>query len=92
MSTKTATDPTAVDRALKARHRGMWASGDYPAVASDVIPELGEVLVEAAGVRAGDRVLDVAAGSGNAAVPAAARGAGRGRERPHSRAVRRGSP
>ena len=33
------------------------------------------MLVEAAGVRAGDRVLDVAAGSGNAAIPAAARGA-----------------
>ena len=67
-------DRTA-DQALKARHRAMWALGDYPAVAIEVIPELGPVLVEASGVRAGDRVLDVAAGSGNAAVPAAARGA-----------------
>ena len=67
-------DQTA-DRALKARHRAMWALGDYPAVAADLIPELGPVVVEAAGVRAGDRVLDVAAGTGNAAVPAAAVGA-----------------
>jgi ubiquinone/menaquinone biosynthesis C-methylase UbiE len=59
------------DRALKAKHRAMWALGDYPAVASEVIPGLGPILVEACGVRPGDRVLDVAAGSGNAAIPAA---------------------
>jgi len=70
----TQTDATA-DQALKAKHRAMWASGDYPAVASEVIPTLGPVLVEAAGVGAGQRVLDVAAGSGNASVPAAERGA-----------------
>ena len=70
----TTIDPTA-DRALKARHRAMWALGDYPAVAADVIPELGPVLAAASGVRAGDRVLDVAAGSGNAAVAAALIGA-----------------
>jgi ubiquinone/menaquinone biosynthesis C-methylase UbiE len=68
-------DTTAADRALKARHRAIWALGDYPAVARDVIPELGPVLVAAAGVRPGDRVLDVAAGTGNAAVPAALAGA-----------------
>jgi SAM-dependent methyltransferase len=71
----TSTIDTAADRALKARHRAMWALGDYPAVASDVIPELGPVLVAASGVGAGDRVLDVAAGTGNAAVPAALTGA-----------------
>ncbi|MGD9957943.1 methyltransferase domain-containing protein [Nocardioides sp.] len=60
---------------LKAKHRAMWALGDYAAVASDVIPALGPTLVSAAGVRAGDRVLDVAAGSGNASVPAARLGA-----------------
>lgn len=70
----TGTD-AAADRALKARHRAMWALGDYPSVAVELIPELGPVLVEAAGVRPGDRVLDVAAGSGNAAVPAALAGA-----------------
>ena len=73
MTRTTATDPAA-DRALKARHRAMWALGDYPAVAIDLIPELGPALVTATGVRAGDRVLDVAAGAGNAAVPAALAG------------------
>lgn len=53
----------------------MWALGDYPAVAAEIIPELGLTLVEAAGVRRGDRVLDVAACSGNAAIPAALAGA-----------------
>jgi SAM-dependent methyltransferase len=63
------------DRELKARHRAMWALGDYPAVATTVIPELGPILVEASGVRAGQTVLDVGAGSGNAAIPAALAGA-----------------
>ncbi|WP_346535402.1 class I SAM-dependent methyltransferase [Micromonospora sp. DPT] len=69
----TSFDP-AVDEALKARHRAMWALGDYPAVATGVIAGLGPILVEACGVRPGDRVLDVAAGSGNAAIPAALAG------------------
>ena len=60
---------------LKVRHRKMWASGDYPSVARDLIPQLGERLIEAVGVEPDDRVLDVAAGTGNAAIPAAARGA-----------------
>ncbi len=63
------------DRALKAKHRALWASGDYPAVAAELIPEFGPELVRACGVKPGDRVLDVAAGSGNAAIPAAAAGA-----------------
>jgi ubiquinone/menaquinone biosynthesis C-methylase UbiE len=69
--------PTAgsADRALKERHRRMWAAGDYPAVVSDVISELGPTLIEASEVRAGDRLLDVAAGDGNVAIPAALRGA-----------------
>jgi ubiquinone/menaquinone biosynthesis C-methylase UbiE len=53
----------------------MWAPGDYPAVAAELIPALGPDLVRASGIRAGQRVLDVAAGSGNAAIPAAALGA-----------------
>jgi SAM-dependent methyltransferase len=60
---------------VKDAHRAMWALGDYPSVASEIIPELGPVLVRAAGVRAGDRVLDVAAGSGNVAIAAALEGA-----------------
>jgi ubiquinone/menaquinone biosynthesis C-methylase UbiE len=63
------------DRQLKAKHRALWASGDYPAVARELIAGLGPELVRACGVKPGDRVLDVAAGSGNAAIPAAAAGA-----------------
>jgi len=63
------------DRAVKARLRAMWAMGDYPAVATATIPALGARLVGVTGIRAGDRVLDVAAGAGNAAIPAAKVGA-----------------
>ncbi|WP_241384546.1 class I SAM-dependent methyltransferase [Rhodococcus sp. CH91] len=63
------------DRALKSEHRAMWALGDYPAVATQVIAELGPVLVAATGIGPEDRVLDVAAGSGNASIPAALTGA-----------------
>ena len=66
---------TDEDRALKAKHRTMWALGDYPAVATEIIPALGPVLVEASGIGPGSRVLDVAAGSGNVAIPAARAGA-----------------
>src|SRR6188472_656157 len=68
-------DQTEADRALKAKHRAMWALGDYPAVARDIVGDLGPVLVQASGVGAGEQVLDVAAGSGNASIPAAATGA-----------------
>jgi ubiquinone/menaquinone biosynthesis C-methylase UbiE len=68
-------DPISADRALKARHRAMWALGDYAAVAHEVIPSLGPVLVQAAGIGRGQRVLDVAAGAGNVAIPAARTGA-----------------
>lgn len=71
----TYTTATEADRALKAKHRAMWALGDYPAVAGQVIPDLGAALVQASGVRPGDRVLDIAAGTGNAAIPAALTGA-----------------
>jgi ubiquinone/menaquinone biosynthesis C-methylase UbiE len=63
------------DRTLKAKHRAMWASGNYPAVVTDIISELGPILVQAAGISSRDLVLDVAAGSGNAAIPAARTGA-----------------
>ena len=63
------------DATLKARHRAMWALGDYAAVATEVIAELGPTLVEAVAVEAGERLLDVATGSGNVALPAARVGA-----------------
>jgi ubiquinone/menaquinone biosynthesis C-methylase UbiE len=66
---------TDADRELKARHKAMWALGDYPAVATEVIAETGPTLVAACAVGPDDRVLDVAAGSGNAALPAARAGA-----------------
>ena len=75
MSDTAVSTQTDADRALKQKHRAMWASGDYPTLASDLIWELGPRVVAAADVRPGERVLDVAAGSGNAAIPAALRGA-----------------
>ncbi|MHC2999467.1 class I SAM-dependent methyltransferase [Microbacterium sp. HJ5] len=63
------------DKALKAKHRAMWASGDYPTLAHDLIWSLGPRVVEAVGIRPGEHVIDIAAGSGNAAIPAALRGA-----------------
>ena len=68
-------DTVEADQALKAKHRAMWALGDYPSVAAEIIPDLGAVLVKACGVGPGARVLDVAAGSGNATIPAALTGA-----------------
>ena len=80
MRSQTTTPPTDQhdadpDAALKQRHRTMWASGHYDRVAREVIPALGERLVAQLGISAGERVLDVAAGTGNAAVPAARAGA-----------------
>lgn len=66
---------TAEDRALKAKHAAMWASGSYRTVVDDVVAPLGGVLVDAVDVRPGQHVLDVAAGTGTSAVPAARRGA-----------------
>lgn len=70
-----AASSTDEDRALKERHRAMWALGDYPALATNVVSSLGPALVAACDIGQGDRVLDVAAGSGNAAIPAARAGA-----------------
>jgi 2-polyprenyl-6-hydroxyphenyl methylase/3-demethylubiquinone-9 3-methyltransferase len=62
------------DRAFKARTRAMWATGDFPRVARETIKDVGPTLVAAAGVRQGQRVLDVAAGSGATSIPAALAG------------------
>src|SRR3954447_9932348 len=68
-----AADPA--DDQLKARHRAMWASGDYPSMVETFLTPLGPRLVDACEIGPGDRVLDVAAGTGNASIPAAERGA-----------------
>ena len=53
----------------------MWALGDYPAMVETFLLPLGPRLVAAAGIGPGMRVLDVAAGTGNASLPAARAGA-----------------
>jgi SAM-dependent methyltransferase len=58
--------------AIKARQQAMWASGDF-AVVGTTLQIVGELLSEASDVRAVDRVLDVAAGNGNATLAAARR-------------------
>jgi SAM-dependent methyltransferase len=67
-------DRTAVAEA-KAQARAMWGLGDYHRFAAETVWSLGPVLVEACGISPGDRVLDVAAGSGNVALRAAEAGA-----------------
>jgi SAM-dependent methyltransferase len=64
----------AGDDAIKARVRATWATGDFARVARETIPSVGPALVAAAGVGAGQRVLDVAAGSGATSIPAALAG------------------
>src|SRR5215218_5707473 len=66
---------TPQDQALKAKHAAMWASGSYPTVVDDVVGPLGGILVETVDVQRGQRVLDVAAGTGTSALPAVRRGA-----------------
>jgi SAM-dependent methyltransferase len=58
--------------AIKQRQQATWASGDYAAIGT-TLQIVGETLAEAADVRAGQTVLDVAAGNGNASLAAARR-------------------
>ena len=66
---------TVDHQAVATKHRAMWATGDYPRLAAELVSPLGPVLVDATGIAKGDHVLDVAAGTGNAAIPAAETGA-----------------
>lgn len=72
-STGKPTIPAAPDyEAIKQRQQATWASGDF-AVIGVTLQIVGESLAEAADIRAGERVLDVAAGNGNATLAAARR-------------------
>lgn len=73
MSTIQVAVPPALDlAALKARQHGAWSAGDY-AVIGSTLQIVGEKLCEALDLRAGQRVLDVAAGNGNVSLAAARR-------------------
>ena len=72
MDTTIAT-PTAPDlAAVKTRQQGAWSSGDY-AVVGTTLQIVGEQLCEALDIRAGQKVLDVAAGNGNVSLAAGRR-------------------
>jgi len=76
-SVTTPTQPTPATTApdftaIKQRQQATWASGDY-AIVGTTLQIVGEQLAEAADVRAGEKVLDVAAGNGNATLAAARR-------------------
>jgi 2-polyprenyl-3-methyl-5-hydroxy-6-metoxy-1,4-benzoquinol methylase len=60
---------------FKTRQRAMWALGDYHSFATASLWSLGPLLVAACGISPGQRVLDVAAGTGNVAIRAAEAGA-----------------
>ena len=66
------TSPQPDFSAIKTRQRAAWSSGDY-AVVGTTLQIVGETLAEALDLRAGQRVLDVAAGNGNATLAAARR-------------------
>ena len=68
------TTPLALDP-IKTKHRAMWALGNYDAVATEVVADVGARLVDAARTGPGQHVLDVAAGSGSASLPAVRSGA-----------------
>jgi ubiquinone/menaquinone biosynthesis C-methylase UbiE len=63
------------NRERNAATRAMWALGDYHRFATELIWEIGPELVSACGIATGQRVLDVAAGTGNVAIRAAEAGA-----------------
>jgi ubiquinone/menaquinone biosynthesis C-methylase UbiE len=71
-TTTTLEQPTPDFAAIKQRQQATWASGDYAAVGT-TLQIVGEMLAEAADLRADERVLDVAAGNGNATLAAARR-------------------
>ena len=72
MTVQAAAPPATDLAAVKGRQQAAWASGDY-AVVGTTLQIVGELLCEAVDLRSTDRVLDVAAGNGNATLAAARR-------------------
>ncbi|MBG9389440.1 class I SAM-dependent methyltransferase [Caenimonas aquaedulcis] len=72
MTTLTHAIPSPHFAAIKAKQQATWASGDF-AVIGTTLQIVGEDLAEAVDLRAGERVIDVAAGNGNATLAAARR-------------------
>ncbi|HQQ71705.1 MAG TPA: methyltransferase domain-containing protein [Alicycliphilus sp.] len=72
MTTATVQTPSVDYAAIKQRQRAVWSSGDY-AMIGTTLQIMGENLCEAVDLRAGSKVLDVAAGNGNATLAAARR-------------------
>lgn len=72
LDVKSAPPPTVDLAAVKGKQQAAWSAGDY-AVVGTTLQIVGESLCEALDLRAGERVLDVAAGNGNATLAAARR-------------------
>src|SRR5512139_2625139 len=72
MNIQTPNSPSVDLDAIKSRQHAAWGSGDYSIVGTTV-QIVGETLCEAVDLHAGERVLDVAAGNGNATLAAARR-------------------
>lgn len=70
MTTRTAPEPTSDLIAAQQKSRATWSAGDYARIGTRLQP-VGEALIEALDLHAGERVLDVAAGNGNASLAAA---------------------
>ncbi|MGS0755960.1 class I SAM-dependent methyltransferase [Roseateles sp. GG27B] len=73
LSSPAASTTTADFAAVKGRQQAAWSSGDYSIIGT-TLQIVGELLAEACDLRTDERVLDVAAGNGNATLAAARRG------------------
>ena len=72
MTTQAIARPIVDLNMVKGRQQAAWNSGDY-AIVGTTLQIVGETLCEAVDLRSNQRVLDVAAGNGNATLPAARR-------------------
>ena len=89
IATRPETVPAPDLAAVKQRQQATWASGDYHMIGTQIVI-MSELLIEALDLHSTERVLDVATGSGNAALAAARRGCDGRRARLRARAARPG--